>query len=251
MKVLVDSSLLAYATPLVYSGFAVNKFDRSTISAYDIFDTVKPDVYIGDSELLDNATIKNIQEQPALKFCVIQKTVQDKNSHPNYIKLTEAFGDLYEWIYDLGHADIINYKNAIFREELKSDLVAIDENSIDYNFVIPYRYKFKIFSNNFINNNHYCGYANINIKKDLYKSSKLSIATSDNYYNSIICDCLPLTCLDCIEEELNTDHSDKIKDLKLDILNSKTNFHAISSIIDRFGYEKESKIVLNKLKELL
>jgi hypothetical protein len=57
MKVLVDSSLLAYATPLVYSGFAVNKFDRATISAYDIFDTVKPDVYIGDSELLDNATI--------------------------------------------------------------------------------------------------------------------------------------------------------------------------------------------------
>jgi hypothetical protein len=91
----------------------------------------------------------------------------------------------------------------------------------------------------------------MNIRKDLYKSSKLSIATSDNYYNSIICDCLPLTCLDCIEEELNTDNSNKIKDLKLDILNSKTNFHAISSIIDRFGYEKESKIVLNKLKELL
>ena len=251
MKILVDNSLLAYATPLVYSGFTVNKFDRNLITSYDIFDTVNPDVYIADSELLDSSTIKNIEERPALKFCVIQKTVQDKKTHPNYVKLTEKFGDLYDWIYDLGHADVITYKNPLFIKDLISDIVAIDENNIDYSFIKPYNYKFKIFSSSFINNNHYCGFANLNIRKHLYRSSKLSIATSDNYYNSIISDCLPVTELDKIEEELNTDHSNKIKDLKNEIFESKTNFHAISSIIYKFGYEKEANQVINKLKELL
>lgn len=251
MKVLVDSSLLSYATPLVYSGFSVNKFDRKHISAYDIFDTVKPDIYIGDSDLLDNPTIKNIQENPAIKFCVIQKAAKDKLDHPNYHKLNSAFGDLYDWIYDLGHADILEYRNAIFREDLKSDLVSIDEPNIDYDFIIPYKYNFKIFSSTLIHNNHYCGFANSNIKKDIYKSSKLSIATSDNYYNSILCGCLPLTDLSRFEEILNTDNSNKVRELQLEILNGKTNFHAISSIIDRFGYEKEATQVIEKLKELL
>jgi hypothetical protein len=182
MKLLVDNTLQTYATPAVLSGFLAAKHDTRFMSTYDTFDSVNPDIYIADADYLSEAVFKNIEERPALKVVIVQKT-NINTEHPYKHNVLNRFGNLYPWIIDAGHADLLNYKDSTFHKRYKSDIIMINDQPTS--------------------------------------------------------------------EILNTDHTEKVKDLKLKTLSELTNFHAIISVLSILGYDKESKQIENKLKEIL
>lgn len=252
MKLLVDSTLQTYATPAVLSGFLAAKHDTRFMSTYDTFDSVNPDIYIADADYLSEAVFKNIEERPALKVVIIQKT-NINTEHPYKHNILNRFGNLYPWIIDAGHADILNYKDSTFHKRYKSDIIMINDQPTSeiLNISLPDDIIFKIFSMHRIPHNNYCGFAVESIRKNLYKSSKVSFASGDDYYNSIICDCMPIQMHENYLNAVYTDHTEKVKDLKLKTLSELTNFHAIISVLSILGYDKESKQIENKLKEIL
>ena len=71
MKILVDSNIVSYATPGVFSGFSASLLDPKLMPVYDSFDIVNPDIYIGSLGNISESIIRNIEERPALKnvFC--------------------------------------------------------------------------------------------------------------------------------------------------------------------------------------
>jgi hypothetical protein len=252
MKLLVDSSLTSYATPAIFSGFSGLKHDPSQMSTFDTFDKVEPDVYIADADLLTESVFKNIEERPALKFCVLQRTPTE-SEHPNFIKLKDRFGDIYNWILEDGHADLLQYRNSEYKREYKCDIVSIEDNPISGIEKIKFKdsIKFRIFSEEMIKSQYYCGFTHVAFRKDIYKSSKLSISSGDNVFNSIICDCFPVGINDPIEDLLNTDHSSAIKEMKERIYADNNHFISIARILDLLGMEKEAKTITEKLKEIL
>lgn len=252
MKLLVDSTLQSYATPVVFSGFVAAKHDTRFMSTYDTFDLVNPDIYIADADLLSEAVFKNIEERPALKVFVVQKNNID-TEHLYKYNILNRFGSLYPWIIDKGYADILTYRNAEFYKRYKSDIIMINDQPTSdiLNVTFPEDIIFRIFSTQIVPHNNYCGFASEEIRKNLYKSSKLSFSTGDSYCNSILCDCMPIQINEDYLTAVYTDHTQKIKELKAKILSESTNFHAIMSILDIAGYDKESKYIASKLKEIL
>lgn len=252
MKLLADSTLQSYVTPAAFSGFIAAKHDINFSPTFDTFDQVNPDIYIADADKLTEAVFKNIEERPALKVFIVQKTGLD-TEHPNKQKVLDRFGNIFTWILDGGHADLLLYNNAQFHNRYKADIITIQDNESPLlkDIIFPDDIIFRIFSINIINHNNYCGFAVESIRKNLYKSSRLSFSTGDHYYNSIVCDCMPIPMDSNYLESLNTDYSTALKELKELTLNKHTNFHAITSILDMAGYIQESKIIQNKLKEIL
>jgi hypothetical protein len=253
MKILVDSTLTSYAKPAILCGFQAFRHDPRQIPTFDTFDMANPDVYLADADLLNPTVYKNIQERPSLKVCVVQKDAG--TDHTNKKSFTENFSNLYEWINDLGHADIVEYSKANYIPEYKSDIVAIEEDGSPIrgieNIDLPSSIIFRIFSNRLIKNNKYCGYLQDNVRKHFFKSSRLSISEGNNTYNSIICGCYPISISDDIITELNINHSIRLKEMSEQILDSNTNFHALSRILDKLGLEKEADILNKKVKDLL
>lgn len=249
MKTLVDNSLISYGRCLLYSGFKAAKHDPATVSTFDTFYTVKPDLYIADANFLTKAVIKNIEERPDMRVCVLQK--DNFTEHPNFKMFKDTFGDLYSWILDPGHADLFVYLKSEKQDKYKADLVSIEDNPIEdiVNVKVPESIVSRFYSSQIIKHNRYCGYAPEPTRKNIYASSKLSFAKGDNIYNSILCGCRPIDMNSNILEELDKkiDMKDKIEE----VLSKSTSFHAVASILQNFGFERESQIVLEKLKELL
>jgi hypothetical protein len=212
MKLLADSTLQSYITPAAFSGFAAAKHDINISSTFDTFDRVNPDIYIADADKLTEAVFKNIEERPALKVFIVQKTELD-TEHPNKQKVLDRFGNTFTWLSDNGHADLLFYSNSQFYNRYKADVITIQENEhpLLKNIIFPDDIIFRIFSINIINHNNYCGFAVESIRKNLYKSSRLSFSTGDNYYNSIMCDCMPISMDSNYLESLNIDYSNNLK----------------------------------------
>lgn len=252
MKLLVDSSLISYATPAIFAGFSGLKHDPSNMSTFDTFDKVEPDIYIADADLLTETIFKNIEERPALKFCVVQKNPTE-SEHPNFIKLKDRFGDIYNWFLEEGHADLLQYRNSEYKIQYDCDIVSIEDPIIKDIEKIKVKdgVKFRIFSGQIVKSQYYSGFAHMAFRKDIYKSSKLSISYGDNVFNSILCDCFPISISDNIEELLNKDHSSAIKEMKERIYIENNNFVSIARILNLLGMEKESKTIIEKLKEVL
>lgn len=250
MNILVDHTLINYAKPAVYAGFSASRHDPKMKSTFDTFDMVNPDLYIADSNLLNNTVFKNIEERPALKVCVIQKGQVES---PIKEEFTNRFGDVYPWIVDLGYADLFDFAKSQYVPKYKSDIVSIEDDitAILESINLPFSINFKIFSSKKINSNNYCGYISQQNKKYAYASSKCSIAVEDNIYNSILCNCFPIMFGSSILDQINTDYTNQLKELKEEVIQSKTYFNALSSVLDIFGLSKESSIILNKAKELL
>lgn len=252
MNLLVDESLISYSKPVIYSGLQAFKHNPNTVSTFDTFDRVNPSVYIADADWLNETVLKNIAERPAMRVVVIQKNQAD-DPHPAYQKMQDRFGDSYLWIVNDGHADLLEYYRPEFSSVLKSNIVSIEDIPVSgiENLVLPESVKVKIFSVNLVNSNYFCGYILPEIRKNAYKSAKLSISTGNNIYNSILCDCLPVQIDNDILNILNSDNTQKIKELKEIVHNSKNNFIDISYILEKLGMDKESKLILSKMKEVL
>jgi|LakMenEpi03Aug12_release.lakeMendotaPanAssembly.Ray.scaffolds.fasta_scaffold350981_2 hypothetical protein len=250
MKLLVDKTLISYATPVVFSGFSASQHNSQIMSTFDTFDSYEPDIYLADPDLLNNTTYKALEERPHLRVCVIQK---EGTEHPKKAEFKERFGNLYEWIIDSGHGDLYLYSNPSFIEEYKSDLVSIENGIKDFleNLEIPDSLVFRIFSNQLIYNKRYCGIVPEPVNKNIYKSSKYSISLNSNTYNSLLCDCYPIKPEEFTIDTLYTDKQKEVKELKEKVIEEKTNFHFVANILNILGLDKESKIILYKMKELL
>lgn len=249
MRILVDDTLISYARAAIACGFQAFKHEPSQVSTFDTFDMANPDIYIADSNRLNKTVYKNIEERPALKVCVIQGSDEE---HYNKKPFEDIFGDIHPWISDLGSADLIEYSKSEYIDRYKTDVVSIQDNPIYgiEDISLPNSIKFRIFSPSIVKSANYCGFVPNNIKKHIYKSSRVSISEGDNIYNSILCDCYPISITSDILKELNTDHSKSIKELKMKILNENTNFHQLSKVFEKLNFDKEARITLEKIKEL-
>lgn len=252
MKLLVDHTLISYATPAIYAGFTAARHDKSLMSTFDTFDKVNPDVYIADADLLNESVFKNIEERPAMRVCIVQKTGFDKQ-HSNFEKLVNRFGDIYPWIHEFGHADIIEYNNSKYIQKYKADVISIEDIPIPgiENVQFPKDVIFRIFSGNYIQSNYFCGFVPPSERKHMYASSKVSLSSGNNYYNSALCGCYPLNANDNILDVLDSDNSSKLQDIRNKILETSNNFSSIAFILENLNMDVEAEKIKNKLKELL
>ncbi len=252
MNLLVDESLVSYAKPTAYLNFKIAKHNPKDMPTFEIFDRVNPNIYIADADLLNETVFKNIEERPAMRVAIIQRNTNIQN-HPNFKKLTDRLGDVYPWIINDGHADLLDYRGSEKSTLLKSDVVSIEDTPIAgiENLQFPSNVVFKVFSSMLVSSNYFCGFIPPEIRKNAYKSAKVSISQGNNIYNSILCDCLPVQVDSDILTIVNLDNQQKIKELKAIVHNSKNNFIDMAHILKHFGMDKESNIVLEKMKELL
>jgi len=250
MKLLVDKTLISYATPVVFSGYSASQHNTDIMPTFDIFDSYEPEIYLADADLLNNTVYKAIEERPALKVCVLQKTLGD---HPKKKEFEDRFGNLYNWIYDDGNADLYLYNKPQYIKEYKADLVSIEDSIKDIldGLQVPDSFIFRIFSNTIVHSKRYCGIVPDQFKKNIFKSSKFSISENANFFNSAICDCFPFKSTEFTIDDLYTDKSRELKELKEKTLSSKTTFHFVSKILEQNGFEKEAKTISDKMKELL
>lgn len=250
MKILVDKDLVSYATPAVFSGFSASILDSKIMSVYDSFDLVNPDVIILDSKNLSSTVIKNIEERPALKIYIVKNK---QSGEQNIENLKAKVGNSFLVADYIVHADVIKYLNKPAANFL-TDIICIEDDGIDNleDLYFKQSLKYRIFSDKrIVNHNNYCGVLPDNLKAPAMNSSRYAILDHRNVLNAYLCDCWPINSLCSARDEVETDYSQKIKETKEEILERSTNFHVFASIIDNFGYNYESKIILEKLKELL
>jgi hypothetical protein len=250
MKLLVDKTLLSYATPVVYSGFSASQHNTNIMSTFDTFDSYEPTVYFADADLLNSTVYKAIDERPALRVCIIQKT---EGEHGKRKEFQERFGNTYLWTNDIACGDIYMYRNPLYVKEYAADLVAIENDHREFleSLIVPSDMIFRIFSNQLIHGKRYCGIVPEQANKDIYRSSKFSIATENNIYNSALCDCYPIEPKQFSLDLLYQDKKQEVKQMKELTIEVNTNFHVVSSVLAKLGFDKESKIILEKMKELL
>lgn len=254
MKLLVDSTLLPLGKAGVYSGIQSFLHDKRLMPTFDTFNKTNPDIYIADINMLTDAVIKNIEERPALKVIFIEK---DGASEDNKSKVNEKFGNYYKFKQVDPFADLIQYSKSTYKKELKSDIVCIDQD-LPEDFLLvrfPKNLKFRIFSPNIINSPYYCGFLNDDLKKDIYKSSKISFAGGDAYCNSIVAGCYPIApkevadIFNAIEKD-ETTKEEELEKMREEIYSKYNNFSILSEILNNLEYEKEAKVVLDKKEEL-
>lgn len=252
MRLLVDHTLVSYATPAIYSGFAAARHDKNFMSTFDTFDKINPDVYIADADLLDESVFKNLEERPSLRVCIVQKNGFDKQ-HPNLDAIVKRFGDIYPWVQEVGHADMLEYSRSTYESKYKSDIVSINDTPISgiENLELPKDIIFRIFSQNYVASKYYCGFAPVSVRKNIYASSKISLSNGNNYYNSALCGCYPLSNEDNIFDALDSDHSSKLKTIQETIFNKDNNFYSIAFILETLDMQTEANKIKSKLKELL
>jgi hypothetical protein len=111
--------------------------------------------------------------------------------------------------------------------------------------------KLRIFNSKLIDNKNYCGHIDEVSLKHIYRSAKLSL-TKINRLNILYAGGIPVSIEDCddltkLNDILNLDRNKFTKDALEEILTSKTNLHTVANILNKTGYEKESKVILNKI----
>lgn len=251
MKLLVDRTLIGYAKPAVYSGFACAEHNTNKMSTFDIFDSFNPDVYIADANLLNNTVYKNIEERPAMRVCVL-----GSKDHPKHQEFKDRFGDLYLWQEKEVYGDVFDYMNSEFVPQYSNDIISIsDDKVVDgiEKLVFPKSVRFKIFSPTVVNSIYYSGFVPGAMKKHFYKSAKITITEPENVYNVALAGGYPLVVFNAeyLLQELEINHSKQIAISKQDILNSGTNFDAVSKILKSLGLDRESSLIMSKKEGLI
>lgn len=250
MKLLVDMPLLQYGKAATYCGIQSFAHNTQSMSTFDTFDRINPDIYLANLESVSEAVLKNLEERPGLKVAFFS----DNKDHPNKQKVISRFGSIYSFYEKFFMADLIEYSNAQKVKEYQCEIISIDQNlpewilSLDF----PKCVKFRIFNMGVVKSNNYCGYATPSIRKNLYASSLISISSGDEYCNSAICGCYPIapSTYEEILEALETDRKEELEKIKEGIYNTNNNFYAISQVLRDFGYSKEANNIIEKSKEL-
>lgn len=250
MRVLVDLPLLSYGKAATYCGIQSFSHDSKTMSTFDTFDRTNPDIYLADLGSVSESTLKNIEERPQLKVAFFS----NDSDHPNKAKVLNRFGDLYNFHNYFYMADLIDFQKPEKVKEYECEIVSLDqtlpEDILSLN--LPQCIRFRIFNFQVVNSSRYCGHVIPTIKKNIYKSSMISISGGNEYCNSAICDCYPIapSSLEEILEALEKDHTKELEEIKENVYTTNNNFYAMSEVLKSFGYDKEASDMINKLKEL-
>ena len=255
MKTLIDNSLGLYIKPFAFSEIPISVHIPTMVSTFDTFDKVEPELYICDPASISPAVIKNMQERPSLKVVFVQRQSNEKIAQVK-TQIESLFGkNVYPWIEDSARADLVSFGSPEARKDYAADIVSFDSdiNSTVANFKFSSKLICRFFSYERIKSNYYCGFAQDHIRKNIYKSSKVSISYGDNFYNSAICDCFPVSANEesDVLNVLSTNYAKKLKDIKDKIYSTDNNFVGLFNILDLAGYSKEAKTVLSKVKDLL
>ena len=255
MKILIDNTLPMYIGPLAAIETTLAAHNPFVIPTFDIFDKFSPDLYICNPSYITPAVVKNIQERPALKVVFIQRD-QSEQTLKNKEQIEAIFGSgLYPWFEDIPRADLLFYSKSEVNKDYLADIVTFDSaiNPSINDFKFSSKLIYRIFSIDKIKSNYYCGFVPDHSRKSIYKSSKVSISYGDNFYNSALCDCFPVsaTSEDEVLAALNTNNAKNIKQIKDQIYSVNNNFTGLSNILNLVGCESEAKKVLKKAEEVL
>ena len=246
MKLLVDSSLVHLATPYILVGGSAFIHNPSTLSTFDTFDKINPEIYFCDLKMLKKSTISNIKERPYLKVLFID----EENDTKNQEIVKSEFGNVYKIIKDIGCADAISCKSAV-KKYSDCDIISIDQ-AINYkNLNLPLKYKVRIFSKNIVPSNYYCGVMNEKNIFSAYKSSKLTFDSGSQMMNIILCGSYPINNLDkeYLLSKLESDINKEILEKRKEILDSKTNLHVCSNLFRELDENIISNNILSKIGE--
>lgn len=235
MKILFDSKLQELAFPAVHSGFQCFRHDPKEVATFDIFNKTNPDVYVSHLSMLTNAVLKNIDQRPHLK-CIF---IRGKETEEKENKVKEQFGNLFQFIDLPIFGDIFSYSKSEFITRYKSDIISIDiEDTIDTDKIYRIFHNYKI-----VQHPNYCGGIDPRIKKHIIRSATSCLTKPEDVYNIAIAGSLPVSL-----DNLDTSNRDnKIKDIVDKVFSEDSSFHRTAEILNRLGFEKESKLILSKI----
>jgi|694.fasta_scaffold01364_27 hypothetical protein len=247
MKTLIDIKLLKYGRALAYCGMEVAGLDKNIQSEIDSFDLMKPDLFICKSSTISRSIINCLSESPHIKSVIL-----NNEDDPEKMQLfREHLGEPYLLIDSDSYvdtADVILYNGSKDLPKYQTDIVCTERFD---RYPSGLGLKLRIFNSKLIDNKNYCGHIDEVSLKHIYRSAKLSL-TKINRLNILYAGGIPVSIEDCddltkLNDILNLDRNKFTKDALEEILTSKTNLHTVANILNKTGYEKESKVILNKI----
>lgn len=239
MKILAEYRTLPMITPASKLGdFKLFSYQNGTHSIFDVFDNVKPDVFVHRASAIDRATIKNIKENPSLRLVIIN----DSQSHVDL--LSDQIGDCFVQFPDEEVCSLDECLSATKIHALETGVFCPE--SFHFSNLLP-NWKFekaKIFSL-YSNVNHlfFCGGLAWENRFSGYKSCQYAITEKSEFFNVIMCGAVPIQD-DSLAPATNVS--------KQEIFDKHTNYDFVSRILSSLQMEKESQKVLsikNKIGE--
>lgn len=238
MKILTDKETVELVLPCLDIGFKLFVLDETKGSVFDIFDRTSPDILMIKASTINRAIIKNIIEKPWIRVAVINDDEKALN------ELVELVGNCFTEIEDLPFCNIVTYSRVNFDETLKSEVLCLEGDETDLSkFDFDQGMSFKIFSSKkLVDHNNFCGILLNNFKAAAIKSSKRCIVSEKDYLNAIYCGSTPITDSSLVAATSVT---------RDEIVSGMTNFHRFSEALKKLSLNKESDMVLDKLREYL
>lgn len=245
---------MPYAKVLSYSGLEVGVYNTESYSAFDVFDTFNPNLYLGNISNIPKSLVKVLKEQPHLKFAFIQDGKIDERFweldkegvHPYFILGQSPELEKFKVYSNYTTSDFLTYYNGKVSPILATDVVVAEE-IIDVDlFCLPDEYVFRIFSPNLIYHMNYCGNINEQNIKNVYASAKVSLCSAHNRLNCIIAGGYPMDINSSEEEVIQAVKRDNTKE-KAELLKdalTKTSFHITSDILKYFDEQALSEKVM-------
>lgn len=213
-------------------------FDNS-VSVFDVFDEVKPHLYITKNNLLNRAILKYLLLEPNIKTCIIQ--TKERNF---YGRELENKGRLDYTIPDAPAADLITFGGLPKQDFICGDYDIVigdlvDEKTFDY--VKENLENYKVFGNKFIEHPSYVGTIDYKDLVDVYSEpySVLCTEETDQEYN--------LIQTNKVSRQRGRDNPPPTAEEIIKTLNYSVK---LADILKNTGFEKEAELCLATLKDL-
>jgi hypothetical protein len=221
-------------------GLNLTVYDNS-IPVFDIFDEVKPDLFITKNNLLDRATLKYLLQNPDIKTCII-----NTESRNFYGRELEKNGRIDYTLKDEPAADLMTFKDC--NGEIEGDdyftLVVTDFLSGDgflemCKWLTTHDDGYKVFGNKIINHPSYVGQLEYqDVAKWMKKAHWVHCEPDTDWaLNAIVND----------KDEYTFADRQLTKPTKEDILNRLNYNYKLSTIFNATGFPDEGEECLRIL----
>jgi hypothetical protein len=240
---------------------------------YDVFDEIKPDIFIGHEEFINQPVKDVLNEYVNARFILIK----DENSEYRYPIRDD---DIAVPSTNINFANIAQYTHGFYEEVLASDIIywsRIDKVSKKLEFIldwISHRYRLKIFGPTKIDNVNYLGnlpiprlcnaIASSKINLDFDNNSRYDAITNKTFSvsNVIIKDTnghnwFTFEDVKELEQKLNILLNNESKRQELvnksykNIIHNQTFFHYCASLFEKIDLKDESQHILDTLGKFL
>lgn len=182
-------------------GHECHMLDKNNIPIIDSFDKFRPNICILSIDKIDETIIKCIKEYPNINIYVLQD--ESKNNEEKIQKLNNSIGQIYT---------VIGYEFAIW-DSLLYPYTNIEKENLHVclNKHIPTKKsenKIRIFNNEVIDSEFYCGSIEENQKYFILRNSKIACVDQNDWYNAVACQCV----IGELSKEKNYELNQKYKD---------------------------------------